>query len=224
MKAVLLDALGTLVRLEPPAPRLRKALAARGIRVTVDQAEAGMRAEIAFYRERLGEGRDRAALARLRRECARELRRAMHAEAALDDVQAALLEALHFTPYDDALPALHDLRALGVRRVVVSNWDVSLHGVLARTGLRPALSGAVASAELGVAKPAPGIFRHALAMAGVRAADALHVGDSPVEDVEGALAAGVRPVFLAREGDPPVSGVTTIRSLAELPGLVSMPR
>ena len=43
----------------------------------------------------------------------------------------------------------------GLRLVVVSNWDVSLHEVLARTGLTPLLDGAVTSAEVGAAKPDP---------------------------------------------------------------------
>ena len=42
--------------------------------------------------------------------------------------------------------------------------------------------------------------------------EALHVGDSPENDVEGARAAGVRPLLLARDGDPP-PGVEAMRSL-----------
>jgi FMN phosphatase YigB (HAD superfamily) len=48
----------------------------------------------------------------------------------------------------------------------------------------------------------------------------VHVGDSPSGDVEGARAAGVRPVLLQRQGDPPPD-IEAIRSLAELPSLVS---
>ena len=223
MKGVLLDALGTLLRLEPPAPRLVETLAARGIEVGEERAAAGIAAEIAYYRRHLMEGRDRASLARLRRRCAAELRGALDVDAPVATVESALLEALHFTPYEDTVPALRDLRALGVRRVVVSNWDVSLHAVLARTGLRPLLSGAITSAEVGVAKPAPGIFRHALAIAGLPAGDVIHVGDTPHEDVDGARAAGIEPVFIARGVAAP-AGVRAIRSLAELPHLVSVGR
>ena len=90
------------------------------------------------------------------------------------------------------------LRAAGCALVVVSNWDVSLHERLAETGLAPLVDGVVASAEVGVAKPERAIFERALALAGVRAADAWHVGDSVAEDVEGARAAGIRPVLVAR--------------------------
>jgi FMN phosphatase YigB (HAD superfamily) len=103
--------------------------------------------------------------------------------------------------------------------VVVSNWDHSLHERLAETGLAPLVDAAVASAELGHAKPSPAIFEHALALAGAEAADAVHVGDSQREDVQGALAAGLRPVLVARGERPVAAGVPVIASLAELPPL-----
>jgi putative hydrolase of the HAD superfamily len=104
--------------------------------------------------------------------------------------------------------------------VVVSNWDVSLHERLAETGLAPLVDGSVASAELGRAKPDPAAFASALELAGVPAAAALHAGDSPREDVEGALAAGLRAVLVARDGAAsPPPGVPAITSLVELPSL-----
>jgi putative hydrolase of the HAD superfamily len=225
VRAVLLDALGTLLRLEDPVPALREHLAARcGLDVDQDTAEAALAAEIAYYRAHNLEGRNRAALADLRRACALVLRDALGPgarEARIDDVLAALLAALRFTPYPDVPPALERMRAVGLQLVVVSNWDVSLHDRLAETGIAERVHGAVASAELGAAKPAPAIFAHALAMAGVPAGEALHVGDSPVEDVEGARAAGIEPVLLVRDGRPAVEGVRLARSLAEVAELVA---
>jgi putative hydrolase of the HAD superfamily len=111
---------------------------------------------------------------------------------------------------------LGELGELGVARVVVSNWDVSLRDVLDRTGLAPLLDGIVISAEVGVAKPDPAIFERALAVAGARPGEALHVGDTPEADVAGALAAGLRAVHLDRSG----ADAGAITSLAGLPGLV----
>ena len=225
VRAVLLDALGTLLRLEDPVPPLREQLTARcGLDIDRETAEAALAAEIAYYRAHNLEGRNRAALAGLRRACALVLRDALGPaarEARVDDVLAALLAALRFTPYRDVLPALERMRAVGLRLVVVSNWDVSLHDRLAETGVAERVNGAIASAELGAAKPAPAIFAHALAMAGVPAQKALHVGDSPDEDVEGARAAGIEPVLMVREGGPAVEGVRTARSLAEVAELVA---
>ncbi|MDX6669954.1 MAG: putative hydrolase of the superfamily [Solirubrobacteraceae bacterium] len=225
MRAVLLDALGTLLYLEPPAPPLRRELAARGVEVDEETAGAALQAEIAYYRAHNLEGSDRAALAGLRRRCAGVLRDALgEAGRALtvEAVEEALLAALRFTPYPDALPALERLRAAGLRLVVVSNWDVSLHDRLAETGIAARVDGVIASAELGAAKPDPAIFRHALTMAGVAAAEAVHVGDSPAADVAGARAAGIEPILIVRApAAAPAEPVRTVASLAELPDLVA---
>jgi putative hydrolase of the HAD superfamily len=225
VRAVLLDALGTLLRLRPPAPALREELAARGLRIGEEAAQAAIAAEIGYYRAHCLEAGNRASLADLRRRCARVLRDALGPSAAdlpLDAVEIALLGALRFEPFPDVLPALRRLRAAGVRLVVVSNWDVSLHDRLAETGIDALVQGAIASAQLGVAKPAPGIFAHALTLAGVPADSALHVGDSPAEDVDGARAAGIEPLLLVRAGDPPpLADVRVVRSLGEVPELVA---
>jgi putative hydrolase of the HAD superfamily len=100
--------------------------------------------------------------------------------------------------------------------VVVSNWDVSLHDVLQRLRLAPLLDGVVSSAEAGARKPSPEIFERALALVGVSAEQAIHVGDSPDEDLAGARAAGIEPVLIARDGGPRPPGVRVIESLVEL--------
>jgi putative hydrolase of the HAD superfamily len=214
-RAVLLDALGTLVHFEPPAPLLRAALRDRlGIEVSLEAAEAAIRDEISYYRAHLHEGRDAASLADLRRRSAEAMRPALGVDADLTD---ALLASLRFHAYPDAAPALEALRSRGIALVVVSNWDHSLHERLAETGLAPLVDGAVASAELGRAKPERAIFERALELAGAAPGEALHAGDSPREDVEGALAAGLRAVLVARDGRPAEARVPVITSLAELP-------
>ena len=218
IRAVLLDALGTLLHFDPPAPLLREALRERlGAEVSETAASAAIKAEIAYYRAHLNEGRDPGSLAELRSRSAEAMRPALGIDAATDDLTGALLAALRFRAYPDAAPALRMLRSRGVSIVVVSNWDHSLHERLAETGLKPLVHGAVASAEVGHAKPERAIFEHALRLAGVDAASAVHAGDAPEEDVAGALAAGLRAVLVARDGAveaPP--GVPVIRTLAEL--------
>jgi len=222
IRAITIDALGTLLELTPPAPRLRAELRER-LAVEISEAEAGraMKAEIAYYRAHLGMGRDAAGLAALRRACAEVLREALaRPELDLDALTEALLAAIHFEPFPDAVPALRELRAAGVRLVAASNWDVSLHEQLAATGLTPLLDGALSSAEVGAPKPDPEMFARALALAGATAEEAMHVGDDVEADVAGARAAGLTPVLIDRDGSldaPP--GVLRIASLAELPAL-----
>jgi FMN phosphatase YigB (HAD superfamily) len=50
---------------------------------------------------------------------------------------------------------------------------------------------------VGVKKPDPGIFALALQQTGISAADAVYVGDAEA-DVDGATAAGIHPIFIAR--------------------------
>jgi putative hydrolase of the HAD superfamily len=222
-RALLIDAMGTLVTLQSPAPLLRRELAARfGIEVSEPDAAAALAAEIAFYRAHMGDGRDARSLRELRLRCARTLGRALPPSPALraagdEQMLQALLASLRFVAFDDAREALLAMRARGVGVVAVSNWDVSVLDVLERVGLAPLLDGAVCSAVVGAAKPAPEIFRHALSLAGVQARDALHAGDSVAEDVAGALAAGIEPVLVDRSGGGAcVPGVRTIASLRDL--------
>lgn len=212
-RAVLIDALGTLVELEPPWVHLGPAL---GDGVPARRLERAVRAEMRYYRAHSDEGRDPASLADLRRRCAavlsRELGRAVDPE--------TLMRAIRFRPYPDAAPALGGLRRRGLSVVCVSNWDYSLPDVLERCGLGPALDGVVSSAAAGARKPDPAIFRRALEIARCSPRDAIHVGDTPAEDVEGAYAAGIRPVLLEREsgddvnaGAQPAARITSLREI-----------
>jgi len=216
IRAILLDALGTLMRFDPPAPLLRSALRQRGVEVSGETAAAAMKAEISYYRAHLHEGRDAASLASLRRRAAEAMRPALGTDLDGEALTGALLAALRFRAFPDAAPALRELRGRGMRLVVVSNWDASLSERLEETGLAGLVDGAVASAVLGVAKPDRAIFSHALELAGAGPEEALHVGDSPVEDVEGALAAGLRAVLVVRDGAVPPVEVPVIGSLQEL--------
>lgn len=225
VEAVLLDGLGTLVALEPPGPALAAHLReAHGVVLAPADAERAFRAEIAYYRAHHHEGRDAETLDDLRRRCAEALRdglpTAIGEALSTTQLTVALLAALRFTAYPDALPALAALRTGGITLIVVSNWDVSLPAVLQGVGLGEMMDGVVTSAEVGSPKPGRAIFDAALALAGVAPARAVHVGDSVAADVRGALAAGIRPVLLRRgEAEPEAAppGVQIISSLAELP-------
>jgi putative hydrolase of the HAD superfamily len=220
VRAVLLDALGTLVELKPPAPRLRRLLRESGFEVTEEQAAAGFMAEISYYLDHHLDGSDRERLERLRDRCADEMLRALDVPG-LDHATArrAMLGALEFTAYPDVLPTLEELRERGLRLVIASNWDCSLPDWLRPTGILELVDGVVTSAEVGAAKPSPRVFERALGVAGVEPSEALHVGDKVDNDVQGAAAAGVRGVLLQREGDPP-PGVESIRNLSELVALL----
>jgi putative hydrolase of the HAD superfamily len=222
VRAVLIDALGTLVELQPPGPRLRARLQElTGLDVGLEAAERGFAAEIGYYLAHHMEGGDRAGLERLRDDCATVMHEALGVEG-LDRaaVRTAMVEALEFEAFPDARPALEQLRSLGLRLVVASNWDCSLPEWLEGAGLWQLVDGAASSATAGEPKPSPAVFRAALEIAGVEAGEALHVGDSLGNDIEGARAAGIRAVLIDRSAAPPPPGVETVRSLGEVASLL----
>jgi putative hydrolase of the HAD superfamily len=217
MRAALLDALGTLVELERPWPHLVAELRVRGVSVAEDDARRAMLAEMAYYKANHDDASDVAGLNDLRRRCAEVVRAELGTALPVDEVEEAMLAAIRFRPYPEVPGVLRALRERGARLVVVSNWDVSLHDVLERTHLRPLLDAVITSAEFGAAKPDPAIFAHALELAGARPAEAVHAGDDVDADVEGARAAGIEPVLVARDGEPAPPGV---RRVATLEGLL----
>jgi len=204
-KAVFLDALGTLVELEPPWLHLRERVPDR---ITDEQLVGAVKAEMAYYKEHAQEGRDRASLADLRGRCAELLSRQLGVEISIEE----LVAAVRMRAYTDAEPALRELRERGLKLIVVSNWDISLETVLARCGLAELIDGAISSAAAGARKPDPAIFVPALALAGCTARECLHVGDTAEEDVAAARAAGIRVLLLDREGD---GDITSLGEIAE---------
>jgi len=161
---------------------------------------------MAYYKVHSDEGRDRESLADLRERCAAVLSQRLNREV---DV-ATLMEAIRFSAFPDALPGLGALRDRGISRYCVSNWDISLVEVLDRCGLAGSLDGVVASASAGARKPDPRIFEQALRLAGCAPEQALHVGDTPEEDIEGARAAGIRALLIDRSGGGDVSSLEEV--------------
>jgi putative hydrolase of the HAD superfamily len=194
VRAVFLDALGTLVALEPPWISLRERIPAE---IGDYRLKDALRAEMAYYREHAHEGRDQKSLAELRERCAAIVSEKLGLEISVEE----LVGAIRFEVYPDVEPALSGLRDRGLTLVAVSNWDCSLRSVLERCGLDGLLDGVVSSAAAAARKPDPAIFTPALELARCAPDQALHVGDTPAEDVAGARAAGIRPLLIDRDGN-----------------------
>jgi FMN phosphatase YigB (HAD superfamily) len=190
LDGVTVDAFGTLVELESPVPRLREALAERGVERDDATVAAAFAAEAAYYAEHNVEGGDEERLRRLRRECAAIFLHSAAADLDPEEFTRPFVGALVFRPVDGAVAALERLRAAGLALACVSDWDVSVGEQLWRAGLRSFFAAVVSSAETGREKPDPGVFLAALARLGVRPERALHVGDMEA-DREGAAAAGL---------------------------------
>jgi putative hydrolase of the HAD superfamily len=215
-RAVLLDAYGTLIRLDRPVDRLRDSLAARlGVDVPHGHAQAAIRAEIAHYAAHCSSAGDRASLDRLRAECAAILFDQLGLRAGSDQALAVLSDAIALRAYPESIPALALLHGHGLAIGVVSNGDCSLAGALAEAGL--AVEVVVDSATAGAAKPDPRIFQEALRRLQLEPSQALHVGDTPETDGAGARAAGIDAMIIDRTRRQ----AGTIASLLELESFVA---
>jgi putative hydrolase of the HAD superfamily len=129
--------------------------------------------------------------------------------------------------FPDAVPALEAIHrrreARGLAVGVVSNWEDWLEALLVRLEVARYFDFLIISAGVQSEKPQPAIFHAALDRAGVRPAEALHVGDSLHADVGGARGVGITPVLLDRRGrysPDRADGAIVIRSLADLPPLL----
>ncbi len=103
-----------------------------------------------------------------------------------------------FTLYDDALPAIAALRAHSIKIGLISNGSRDLEAFVVHHALD--VDCAIGSRAFGRTKPHPEIFRHALALLGVRPEEAAMVGDSYEDDIEGARALGLEAFLLDRDG------------------------
>lgn len=146
------------------------------------------------------------------------------------EVMAALLHA-YATPAllvppavdDGARAALDELRARGLPICLVSNTMRTpgevLRKILDRYGLLASFDVLTFSDECGIRKPDPEIFLLTLRQVGALPKEAVHVGDDPVLDVEGAKDAGMRVIQVAAGGRAtgPVKPDAVISCLSELP-------
>lgn len=188
LDAVTLDAYGTLVELVDPVPLLQDGLKALGVERDAPAVARAFAREVAYYRERSFEGRDRESLFRLRRECVAIILGDLGSDLRPESFVDGFVAAMRMRLIPGAAAALNALQRRGLAVAVVSNWDVGLPEQLHGLGLGDVP--VVTSAEVGVPKPDPAVFLHALELLRVRPGRALHVGDSNADEA-GARAAGM---------------------------------
>ena len=123
-------------------------------------------------------------------------------------------------PIDGARDCLQRLRDGGVRVGVVSNADGRVAGALERAGLANLLDVIVDSGVVGVAKPDPAIFGHALEPLRLTAAQTWYLGDTVTYDMAAADAAGLLGWVVDHRGLHTVDHPRRVGSLAEFADIV----
>lgn len=97
--------------------------------------------------------------------------------------------------FEDAVPLLTELRNRSVKTGVITNGPSILqHTKMDNSGLLPYMDILVVSGDLEFAKPQPEIFEYTAAKLGVKTDECIYVGDHPVNDIAGALSAGMHAV------------------------------
>jgi putative hydrolase of the HAD superfamily len=216
LRAVLFDAVGTLIGLREPVGETYARLArSHGIEISASRigeafVQSFERAEPMVFPEAAAaeiEARER----EWWRGVVHSAFRAADGAADLSDFDACFERLYrHFAasgawrPLPGSRELLQGLRDRGLATAVVSNFDRRLAPILEGLGLRSLLDALVLPSDARAAKPDPRIFAVALERLGVSAAAALFVGDDRARDVEAARRAGLRAVDvggLAKLGD-----------------------
>lgn len=146
----------------------------------------------------------------------------------LEDSHARIVDATRL--FEDTIPVLTSLREAGLCLGIVTNgYATTQHSKIARHCLRPHVDFVVVSEEVGVHKPDPVIFETAVSLAKAEPSQTLFVGDTLVNDIEGALGAGLQGILVDPSGtavrDASLSQpVRSVRRLNELLPLLGIAR
>jgi putative hydrolase of the HAD superfamily len=136
-----------------------------------------------------------------------------------EEITEGWLHSENFELYEDSLPVLGTLREHGLKIGLVSNTSRDLDAFVRHFELD--VDAWISSGTHGKVKPSPTIFRAALELLEVDPGDAVMIGDSPADDVEGARALGMRALLLDREGRHP-DAAERLMTLLELPAALGL--
>jgi HAD superfamily hydrolase (TIGR01662 family) len=134
------------------------------------------------------------------------------------EIVRAWEHSTNFELYEDAPPVLRELRRQGLKIGLVSNTSRDLARFVDTFSLE--VNAWIASGAHGKVKPSPSIFLAVLEQLDVEPAEAVMVGDSLDDDVEGARSIGMRAFLLDRESRFP-EREDTLPDLYALPGRLS---
>jgi putative hydrolase of the HAD superfamily len=142
-------------------------------------------------------------------------------EAPIEVLADVARRRISFKPYPESEEVLHRLKEMGAKVYAVSNWDIELVKVLDDLGWSGYFDEVIASAVVGVEKPAGEIFEEALRVGNVSRDRVVHVGNDPVTDIVGASRAGIDTVLVDRRGNVEAPQATfVIPDLNGLPAIV----
>ena len=137
-----------------------------------------------------------------------------------DELYNRFAEPSSWRLYPEAREVLAALKKSGKILGIVSNWDSRLFQLCRGLEVENHFEFILASAVFGASKPNPKIFEEAVRRSGFSPRDAVHIGDSLEDDIQGARRAGIQAVWIhCHSGPAPgafIKEVPVISDLREL--------
>ncbi len=209
VKAVFFDLVNTLVRHNPPPEeRQYQALQQFGIESSKSDLRRGFWAANDYFSREAARAPIESRPETEKIEVFIQFELTWLREAGLDASRELALEMLQqmrrenpgIVPFEDTVPALIELRERGIVVGLVSNLDTTLDRFCPDFDLASHLDFVLVSHEVGFEKPQTQIFEAALKQAEAEASASIMVGDQYHSDIVGAIGAGIKPLWLDRDG------------------------
>jgi len=237
IRAVIFDLGGTLIHDEEPWPPffrradlvLIEALQNEGLKIKPAAFFHGQRGLLDLYYDRRGDTTEEETTTVLLRQLLEE----QDNRKISNEFIATVLRAMYavtqsnWFPEEDAIPTLKTLKERGFHLGLISNAadDENTQTLVDKGGFRPYLEFILSSAAFGKRKPHPAIFQAALDHFGVKANQAVMVGDLMETDILGAHQTGMRSIWITRRVNKKESGIrlepdAVVSTLREIPGLI----
>ncbi|ALU43295.1 pyrimidine 5'-nucleotidase [Pseudoalteromonas rubra] len=130
-------------------------------------------------------------------------------------------------PLPGAADLLHALQGKATLAIITNGFTALQEKRLAHTGFKDYFHSIVISEQVGVAKPDPSVFEHALSLLGTPdKSQVLMVGDTPASDILGANRYGIDSCWLRHPGaecPPEITPTYVVDNLAQLQALLLDP-
>lgn len=222
LKAIFFDAAGTLFKTVRPVGESYSLLAKKyGVNVSAEDLRERFRSCFASAPPLAFPGAPDEEIPELERAWWKELVKRIfapsmpffHFEEYFSELFAYFTDAGAWSLYPETADTLSILKDEGFVLNVISNFDSRLFGILHGLRVASRFDSVIISSRVGHAKPAPEIFHAALNLHGLKAEEAIHIGDSPDKDAAGAERAGLTAVLLDRRETAPSSPFMRVADL-----------
>jgi putative hydrolase of the HAD superfamily len=225
IRAVLFDAVGTLIR---PVPDVHEVYATFGRRFGSrhDAASIKTRFRQAFANhDSQGETNEQRERTRWRNIVSQVFDDVPDADESLfSELWDHFAEPVHWRLYEDVLPIWDFLRQRNMLVAIASNFDARLEAICRGVHPLDEVDQVFCSSLVGFSKPRPEFFAHVRRELGLEANELLKVGDSLENDIEGARAAGWQAIWIHRGvAAVDASCITQLTELSALIGGVKGP-